>query len=195
MAAVRIEHRADFPEILAITSTADGTRYAVKVTDAKSRRGYDLVNVTYHANGLRSSTSANRSRITPFTAGKIIERYQDALAVPKGAGTRASLKGAQRRSMIPAHWPSRDLGAPADEHESGFQQDARDGHRYFLRAAAKARRGECNAAVHDLATGAQRIGSALAHGRGLRAWPEPTKSLVTTQQRAVDDVARFCKLK
>ena len=73
-----IRRREDFPEILAISMRADGTNYQVKVPDPKNKHGYDLVDVLVHHNGLRSTKSASRSRITPTSASKIVSRYLEA---------------------------------------------------------------------------------------------------------------------
>ncbi len=73
-----IHRRAEFPEILAISMRADGTNYQVKVPDSKSARGYDLVDVLVHHNGMRSIKSASRSRTTPERASKIVTRYLSA---------------------------------------------------------------------------------------------------------------------
>lgn len=90
--------------------------------------------------------------------------------------------------------PRRDLGADDRDHAVAFEQARRDGHRYLLRATGAARQGDCSKAIDALAVGSNRIGSALTHGVGLQAWPEPTKSLMTAQRAAVADVARFCQL-
>jgi len=73
-----IQRREDFPEILAISMRADGTNYQVKVPDSKNKRGYDLVDVLIHHNGMRSIKSASRSRTTPERASKIVKRYLEA---------------------------------------------------------------------------------------------------------------------
>ena len=78
MPPIRIENRAAYPEILAISSRADGVNYQIKVPYAKSPRGYDLVNVLVGPSGMTHTTSANRSRITPHTAAKIVEKYRKA---------------------------------------------------------------------------------------------------------------------
>lgn len=70
-----IHRRAEFPEILAISMRTDGTNYQVKVPDLKSTRGYDLVDVLVHHNGMRSIKSASRSRTSPDRASKIVTRY------------------------------------------------------------------------------------------------------------------------
>ncbi len=86
------------------------------------------------------------------------------------------------------------LGAPDAEHEREYRQASNDGRRYLLKAAAQARRGDCGQAIQSLATGANRIGSALTHGTGIRPWPEVHKGLLTAQRSAVEIVARSCKL-
>ena len=73
-----IRRREEFPEILAISMRVDGINYQVKVPDAKNKRGYDLVDVLIHHNGMRSIKSAGRSVITPTKASKIVSRYLEA---------------------------------------------------------------------------------------------------------------------
>lgn len=73
-----IRRREDFPEILAISMRVDGTNYQVKVPDLKNKRGYDLVDVLVHHNGMRSIKSASRSVITPTKASKIVTSYLEA---------------------------------------------------------------------------------------------------------------------
>lgn len=85
------------------------------------------------------------------------------------------------------------LGDSASEREHEFQQASTDGRRILLKAAAQARRGECAQAISNLAVGANRIGSALAHSIGLRSYPEPQKSLLTAQRSGAEIVTRFCK--
>jgi hypothetical protein len=70
-----IQHREQFPEIIAISMRADGTNYTVKIPDAKSKHGYDLVDVLVHHSGLRSIKSASRSRTTPDYASRIVTKY------------------------------------------------------------------------------------------------------------------------
>ncbi len=70
-----IQQRERFPEILAISMRTDGTNYQIKVPDSKNQRGYDLVDVLVHHNGLRSIKSASRSRFTPDRASKIVTKY------------------------------------------------------------------------------------------------------------------------
>lgn len=74
-----IQHREQFPEILSISMRTEGTNYQVKVPDAKNKRGYDLVDVLIHHNGLRSIKSASRSRTTPDWASRIVTKYLKAL--------------------------------------------------------------------------------------------------------------------
>jgi len=74
-----VQRREQFPEILAISMRPEGTNYQVKVPDAKNKRGYDLVDVLVHHNGLRSIKSASRSRTTPDYASRIVTKYLKAM--------------------------------------------------------------------------------------------------------------------
>lgn len=191
MPAIRIVNRDAHPEILSILQRADGVEYAVKVTDGKNPRGYDLVKVLVGNSGMTHATSAARSRIAPGAAVDLVKQYVRETEGLHGTPPRARMG---RHLMVPATWSGASLGSSEEAPEMAFQQASNDGRRHLLKAAAQARRGDCGQAVENLAIGANRIGSALTHGASLRAWPEPTKSLMTAQRAAVADVARFCRL-
>lgn len=188
MPAIRIINRDAYPEILSISQRVDGVQYSIKVPDAKNRLGYDLVTVLVSPSGMTHTKSASRSRITGDGALKIVKKY---VRDTQGLQGTASRTRTGRHSMVPPSW---SLGSSDNEHEQALRQDTRDGHRLLLKAAAQARRGECGRAVESLAIGANRIGSAMSHGAGLRPWPEPQQSLIRAQKTAVAEVARFCKL-
>lgn len=98
--------------------------------------------------------------------------------------------------MLPPSWGrSRshpELGASDAEHSDAYATAIRDGRRYLLRATAMARRGDCGQAIEALAIGANRIGSAVTHGTGVRPWDEAVKGPLSSQRSAIEDVARFC---